>query len=342
MRAFYRQNLGRWCSKLAANGLCYLAVSGGTPQMGAMLLFEGARRLRERAAPLYVLPNYDMPVSLDVGRQVLADELVETLQRDLSVYAYHAAWKSAVENAALLREVLHHYDALVALLECGRRRLNFDFATAQAALFGADRGLPPRLRTRVLALAHELSPADRTAAWLIAEVYHSAAIRYRTEAYASFVERIFRFQEALTRHLCETWDAQFGGKNNVFLDEGWLASRPGVAAALAAVPIDVAKPTTRATLQVVARQLALEAGNATGQDWLRRLDRFEQVANLRNQLVHGFEGVSEARLAELYRGGGQQILADMASLLTEALATQPSDNPYDRINALCGELLGKE
>ncbi len=343
MRRFYRQGLLAWTRDLAPDGVCYLAVTGGTPQMSTMLLLEGVRLLRARAVPLYVLEEYDVPQTLDVGREMLVDSLRQTLERDLGIYAYHAAWRSVVEEEATLRPGLPgHYDALRAVLDAARHRLNFDFAAAQRALLGADRGLPEPLAHRVLALATELGEKGRTPEWLIAEVYHSAVVRRRTESYASFVGRVFRFQEAMLRYLCERWGARFGGKNDACLDPEWLAEQPALVQALEQAEVDAGREVSRRTLRVVAEYLAQATGRPEGMGWLRRLDRLEQVAGLRNQLVitHGFEGVSAGRLAELYPGGAEQIEADMAALLADILGVAGAANPYDALNDLCRDLMG--
>ena len=344
MRDFYRQRLPSLRCDLKPEGVCYLAVTGGTAQMSTMLLLEGVRLLEPLAVPIYVLEEYDMPQTLDVGRQMLMDELRETLKRDLAIYAYHAAWKSAVEGAAMLRGMLPHYDALVAVLDCARHRLNFDFATAQSALFGADRDLSAPLKARVMNLSHELSEDGRTKEWLIAEVFHSAIVRLGVEAYASFVGRVFRFQEAMLRYLCEKWGATFGGKNEAFIEPNWLAAHQGVKTALEEAKINTDREISRMTLQALALQLAQERGDEQGQKWVNRLARFEQVASLRNQLViaHGFSGVSLQKLAELYKGGAPQIVDDMEALLSDVLGMKGSDSPYDRLNALCCDLLKGE
>ena len=340
MRTFYRQGLPNWTRNLAPDGVCYLEVTGGTAQMGTMLLLEGVRCLRERAAPLYVMAEYETPLMLDVGRKMLADAMQQTLERDLSIYAYHAAWQSVTAEETILRPSIRYYDALEKVLKAAHHRLNFDFDAAQSALFGADQGLPAPLRRRVLTLAHELSLEGRSSEWLIAEVYHSAAIRRHNRAYASFVGRVFRFQEAMLRYLCEKWGARFGGKNDARLDPAWLAERPDVAQSLSKAKVNPKLIVNRRTLQVVANKLAHAGGHQKGLDWLKRLGKFEQIASLRNQLVitHGFEGVSAQRLSELYSGGSEQIETDMAALLVEVLDVDVSLNPYDAINDLCREL----
>jgi len=339
VRTFYRERLPGWIEALAAGGVCYLEVTGGTAQMSSMLLLEGVRLLRARAVPLYVLKESDMPQTLDIGREMMVDTLRQTLERDLEVYAYHAACRTVAQEEAVLRPTLAHYDTLLQVLNSTRQRLNFDFDGAQRALFGADRGLPPHLAGRVHALATELSQAGRTPEWLIAEVYHSAAVRRRTEAYASFVGRVFRFQEAMLRYLCQAWGAQFSGKNNAFLDPAWLPE--GLRQALQRAEVDAEREVTRRTLRVAAEYLGKSQERPRCMDWLKALDRFEQIAGLRNQLVitHGFEGVPAARLATLYKGGAAQIEADMAALIGEALGTGVATNLYDDINELCLKLL---
>ncbi len=344
MRHFYRQQFPGWTSKLAPDGLCYLEVTGGTAQMSTMLLLEGVSHLGSRAIPLYVMQEYDVPQTLDVGRQMLVDTLRKTLERDLDVYAYHAAWQLTTDEQALLRSSLRYYDALRAVLDATRQRLNLNLKAAQTALFGADQGLPAPLADQVLRLATQLGPEGRTIQWRIAEVYHSAVVRRRTEAFASFVGRLFRFQEAMLRYLCEQWGAQFGGKNEALLQDDWLQGRPDVSQALVQAKADPNKQVTRRTLQVVAHHLAQAANDQAGLDWLKRLNRFEPLAGLRNRsiIAHGFEGVSSERLAELYRGGVEQIEGDMEALLNDVLGLDVSINPYDAINELCKKLLEGE
>jgi hypothetical protein len=341
MRTFYRQNLPTWSRDLSPEGVCYLEVTGGTAQMSTILLLEGVRLLRNRAVPLYILEEYDIPQTLNVGREMLVDSLRQTLERDLEIYAYHAAWRTVVEEEALLRPALPHYSALRAVLDSARHRLNFDFDAAYRALFGTDQGLPHPLCEQVLAMASELSERGRTPEWLIAEVVHSAAVRCRTEAYASFVGRTFRFQEALLRWLCERWGAQFGGKNNAVLDPAWLVANPAVAQALSDEKVRVDCQVTRFTLAVLARELAKTAG-PEAEGWVQQLAGLEDVASLRNQLVitHGFAGVSAKRLADLYKGGAEQIERDMADLVSGALGIDTAENRYDAITSLCLALLG--
>ena len=341
VRAFYREHLPAWTRALGDGGVCYLEVTGGTSQMSTMLLLEGVRLLGARAVPLYVLKESDMPQTLEIGRALLVDALRQSLARDLEIYAYHAAYRTVAGEEAVLRPALARYDALVKVLDSTRHRLNFDFDAARRALFGADRGLPAALSRAVHALATELSEEGRTPEWLIAEVYHSAAIRRRTEAYASFVGRVFRFQEAMLRYLCEAWGAQFGGKNEAFLDPDWLAGEADLVQTLERAEVSAGREVTRRTLRVVAEYLGVTGDPARAMGWLKQLDRLEQVASLRNQLVitHGFEGVSAGRLAELYKGGAERIEGDMAALTGEVLGIEIAAGPYDGINKLCLKLL---
>ncbi len=340
MRAFYQDRLPRWQSQLLPEGVCYLAITGGTAQMSTMLLLEATRALRTQAAPLYVLAEYDMPLHLDVGRQLLLDDLRESIRRSLEIYAYHAAWQTLYDNRALAQPTLPCYEPLLALLACARHRLNFNFAMAQAALFGADHKLPSALKGEVMQLAHDLSAAGRSEDWLITEVFHSAAIRLRTEAYEAFVGRVFRFQEAMLRYLCERWGARFKPENPAVLDVVWLdaiALRP----LLDKMEVDSAKAVSRRTLQIVALELAQRNHDADGAGWVKVLGRFEAIAALRNQTVitHGFEGVSLDKLKALYKGGAEGILVDMESLLQAILGRSSGDDPYGRINRLCMRLM---
>lgn len=340
MRSFYQAKLPSWRNQLLPEGVCYLAVTGGTAQMSTMLLLEATRILRAQAVPLYVLAEYDMPLHLDVGRQLLLDDLRASIRRSLEIYAYHAAWQTLSDNRTLAQSTLPHYETLLALLDCARHRLNFNFSMAQAALFGADRTLPAVLKGEVLQLAHELSETGRSEEWLIAEVFYSASIRLNTEAYEAFVGRVFRFQEAMLRYLCERWGARFRQDDPSVLDETWIDA-VSIRPMLDKMQVPISKRVTRRTLQIVALELAQRNNDADGEGWVKALARFEAIADLRNQTVitHGFQGVSLTVLRKLYKGGAEKILSDMEALLRAILERAGRDNPYHQINQLCTRLL---
>lgn len=342
MRNFYRKKLPGWRKQLAPDGVCYLEITGGTSQMSTMLLFEGVNFLRTQATPLYVLAEYEMPLHLDIGRQILVDELITTVQRDLEIHAYHAAWKTLLDNRTLSEQALPYFAGLVAVIDAARHRLNFDFAKAQKALFGADQTVPPSFKRAILDLADELSEAKRSKEWLIAEVFYGAQVSFQNEVYADFVGRTFRFQEALLRYLCETWGAQFDPKDKARLDQSWV-TEANLLEALQKQQVDVQREISRRSLHILAMEIARRANNSEGQTLLKRLGRFEQIAALRNQLVitHGFEGVSLQKLADAYKGDAHGILEDMKLILQEALGIEPKVSPYTRINQLCQRLLEK-
>jgi hypothetical protein len=63
-----------------------------------------------------------------------------------------------------------------------------------------------------------------------------------------------------------------------------------------------------------------------------RLNKLNALADLRNQSViaHGFAGVSEEAINNLYAGGARQIVDDLKKII-ELLGIEGAASPFDRI-----------
>ena len=195
MLAFYRRELPKLRCAHPTAAPAYLLISGGTPAMTTMLILAGVDAFGAAAEPLYVSPYRRKPTALRVGRQILLDNLCRTLAANLDAYAYEAARATLAAQKELAGHKPHQRDLLLALLSYAAGRLNFDFAQAEQALMNVEQITPARHRDAVDALY--INSDQRDDAWLLAEVYHGAAIKFETGAYADLLGRIFRFQDCL-------------------------------------------------------------------------------------------------------------------------------------------------
>ncbi|NLF79371.1 MAG: hypothetical protein GX573_27065 [Chloroflexi bacterium] len=312
----------------------YLAISGGTPAMASMLLFQGIRAFGERAQPLYITPHHAMPISLNIGQKLVVDALVEDLKISVTNYQYHTTLSLLRQHKSLLRETWSQlYPSIVAVVRYACERLNFNFVEAEATLFGADRNLPPELASRLHSLANDLQERDQ--AWLMREELFGAEIDFYHQAYKDAVANIFAFREELLRQLCIRYGMRLKQQDRK-LDLDWLDTEPELSAYLKEKNIDVKRSVTT---YVFERILDFRAKTEPElQDFLDLIEKFKQLADIRNQSTHLHNGVSKTTIREAY-GEVSAILQDLWALYTRFTGKKPGSNPYDAINALILELV---
>ena len=343
MYAFFGRMFGSLMQDMTEADVIYLELAGGTPQMTSMLLVRGVECFGERAVPLYVAPQFPQPIALNIGRDLCARSLMRAVQADLDTYSYTAACRVLEANEAMLRHSIPYYETLNRLLRYAHHRLNFNFAEALQELSLLNSNISQgeeEIVERVHALEGQM--ADRSSSWLLNELVFNAEIKWRTGQYADFLARIFRFTEAALRFMAsEKLDVGFADASGRRLDEAWLDSVPGLRGYLNEAKIWLNLDVTQMTLEKINRFLTNQPGYERWQEVLDGFSRFESLKELRNRSViaHDYEGVSEQKLVAHYKSASAEILKDMREI-TEAVTGQPlGDNPFDAINAFCGQFL---
>lgn len=319
----------------------YLELSGGTPAMASMLLLKGIERFGARAQPLYVNPAYAMPLSLNVGRQLILDTVVDDLRRSLNVYQYPAALALLDANQPVLQEAWPNFGAIRALVDFARLRISFNFENAEKALFGSERALPPALSRRVRDLANDI--ADRTEIWLLRETLHTANISFATGAYADFLGRAFRLSEGLSDLVVQQWASPglFTGEGkDQRISNRWLDQHVDAWEFLEGRNINFNLGVTRLTLLTLAEFFA---GQDSGRlRIVRLLKRLNELGSYRNQMpfAHGYAGASRESLKQRYGGKRDDEMQRDLNWLFEAVTHEkPGPNPYEAINNLVLDLI---
>lgn len=330
----------------------YLAVSGGTAAMAAMLLFKGIEHFQAQAHPLYVNEFDAMPTSLNVGRRILLNTLVSDIQLSIGVYQYHAALRLIEENADFLRQALPRFDTLFAILHYARSRLNFDFTTAENVLFGEDIDTLADHARAVHSLVNDITETNRTETWLLREVLHTAEISFKTGAYADFLGRAFRLSEGLTDALLARWapedlfemrperNEDGSTRHRKQVSEKWLDNHIDAWEFLESKKINLDIDITRKTLLALAEYFA--GSSNTRLQVVKYLKRIDELGSYRNQMpfAHGYAGVSLELLKERYKTNrDDEMLRNLKWLYEQCAGQEPGVNPYDAINALILDLL---
>lgn len=329
MMRFYAGELRR----LENSEKVYLEVTGGTPAMSFMLLWQGVEILKDRAQPLYVVQERAMPLSLDIGHRLTTNAVLDEMRRSLSVYQYSAALALLIGREPLLREALPYYTAVCAVVDYARQRMNFNFEIAASALFGAERGLPPELGSRILALADEIARRDER--WLLHEEIVAAELDFHNGAYKDAVSNVFAFREGLLRQVAIQSGTHLADKGRK-LDSSWLAADTALSEYLESKKIDLTRNVTTFVFERILDYRARQDNDL--RDLVDKIALLRKLADLRNDSTHMHGGVAEETIADCYPGGSSAVIKDMQALY-ERFSGQPIPvNPYKVINQLILEL----
>lgn len=329
MLHFYAQHL----QSLAGNQRVYLEVTGGTPAMSFMLLWQGVELLGEYAYPLYVLQNQTRPLNLTIGRELKAKSLISDIKLTLASHQYKASQGLLERSKGFLNEVLAHPEAVQRLIAFALARYNFNFGEAERALSEIERYVPNHLRPQALTLAEDIGQRDDI--WLLREEIYAAELDFRNGAYKDALANVFAFYEGALRLLA----LHYGMKlvDNRKIDPEWLASIPKLADYFKEKSIDTNR---NVTTFVFERYLGFRArSDASIKPLSEAIEAFKALAAVRNEAIHNHNGVAENDIHQAYTGGISAVLAALRDFMQRLQRPVMSDNPYDALNRLVLELL---
>jgi hypothetical protein len=326
MMRFYAQSL----LALQQYQTVYLQVSGGTPAMSFMLLWQGVEKLREAAQPLYVIQEHKTPLSLNIGQTLLVWALVDDLMDSARLYQYQAASSLLRKNAELLSRQIRHYKGVVQLAEHAAHRMNFRFDLAEKALMGVDRHLPAEHRTFALSIMDEMS--ERDGMWLLREEVFAAEIDHSNGALREMIGHVFAFLEELLYQYALKMDAGIlpDGK----IDMGWLDSEPELKAYL--VDEKNVRLDRGANTFVLDLILAFYAKRDPALKQKRKAisKMIEALRPIRNRMTHDHGGVSDADVEKAYGAALSDLLAELRQMYADIAGRELGPNPFDRVNQI--------
>jgi hypothetical protein len=354
MESFFRRHLPALHEQYE-DAAFYMEVSGGTPAMTSMLLTVGAELFGLDAHPLYVSERDENPFPLDLGRRTVAESLKRVVEENIGIYAYHAAAQTVRDNLTLLRDFAP-VDTLLAVLEYARQRINFNFDQARDVLMS----LPGDHRTeQIESLANDLRPDQMW--WLLHEIVYNAERRLEVGAYGDFLVRLFRFDEAVRRHVALRLgvclvdrDGELD-EDGEFIDPDWLNDNPDLLSYLHEKSVrfgsDGRVKANRFVLILVFAFLVRRDGEAEMHTLRKRLNKLDQLSGVRNKsfAVHTFDGVSRERMVRAFTGQSDpgniearideiiKMVREACRLATDRALEKPG--PYEIINDLILDLL---
>jgi hypothetical protein len=206
---------------------------------------------------------------------------------------------------------------LLGLLRFGRFRLAFDFNRAFDALVAIEEPLRAELTREIAPLRQGRSSA------LLRELYYNALVKLAVCEYSDFLGRVFRFQEAVLRHVAQEltgltlerscWlalDRVDGGKLRAHLERYRLPSGDR---------LNLGGDFNRRTLEAILEHYRCN-------DLLAALRVVNDYSDLRNRCIvaHGYEGLSEIRDVG-------RLTRTMHEILVK-IGISPGKNPFEALN----------
>lgn len=327
---------------------CYVLTAGGIPACNFALQLQASIMFAERCRFVYP-PEGGRVTELRIG-----EKLQESFQR---VNAMEALKRRNFPSALLSVRGAKMSEAIIYLLEYAVYREAFDFHRAQNAIALAERWASGELRDLCATLHDDLLPLinNKDAAALLREVAYSAEIAARNGRYADMLGRIFRFQEGVLRFVVEhylklptdmskavreanlaSYLAQIDGNPHLhqYLEQKTIDNQP------LRYRDGPNRPVMQAMLEFVINSGLRADGTPFAVKKERErlagvkahLDRLDRLAELRNQSViaHGFAGVSQETINEVYEGGVDKVMNDLHQILHLLGIDQPQ-SPFELI-----------
>ena len=349
MQEYFRTHLVQ-LKQIWPSAECCLEVSGGTPAMTSMLLTVGAQVFGLDARPLYISEHEDQPFHLDLGRRTVAESLMRVVREDVKIGAYHAAVQTVQSNRDLLEEFVP-VSTLLAALEHGWHRRNFDLDAAWNAVERA-RGSEWFDRLRILADGTN-SPSHSLH---LAGIVDLARMSFRNGDYFDFIVRVFQFVEGAWRELALALGAEFEQKGmpcstGKDLAADWSAANPDVMLELDARGVRC-EVVNRYVLQNLVEILTITQGKGMYHDTTTLLHRLEQIAGLRNDVVHQYRKVTLELLRDTFYSRKRdrkrrppEDAVDIVAAMEDvwrALAgrSEGPENAYESLNTVIFEMIG--
>ena len=329
----------------------YMEVSGGTPAMTGMLILMGAEVFGQDIITLYLDRAGGAPYQIGVAQALFARKTRETLRQQIELYSYAVALNTLEQNGRRLHPDERKRELLKHLLGYADRRLAFDYDAARVHLREARAQAVGKLQAMIGRWQAELS--EKSDAVVLAELVHSAAIKLHLGDYADFTQRLFRFQEALFRHMAEQMGIEYGGKDAQYLSRSWRENRPELDQFLQAygrtaegrvLNVDTGRSLNRFSLGAIVDYFVLQPEWAHWRDAAEGNFAFSSVADLRNKGVagHGFEGISRQNLEDAYGQPPEAIVQAMTQVYELVFDKPTGENPYDVLNRQVEALLKED
>lgn len=326
----------------------YLEVTGGTPAMTSMLILAGVDTFGRRARTLYVDRGADRPRYMGIGRRLFSRRTRAALDGQLDLYAYAVAGATLEEEKDHVVPDVERQRLVLALLDYADRRLAFDFERARRALHEAGQYASGENQAQVQAWERELRSRDGAA--MLGELVHNTVIKYELGSYADFTQRLFRFQEAILRHLARRMGMEHAREgDDRYVSVDWVENVPGLRDFLEAYVVESGNEgiALHVPLNRVSLGAIVEFFVERDPDWaflsgvVEDVHRLSSLARLRNKGLagHGFQGIGREDLEAAWGEDPDRILSLLEEIYAAVFDRPVGPSPYETVNRFIRDCL---
>ena len=298
----------------------HVSITGGTPAQNMALLIKSLLAFGNKVQVVYKLMGSKEVEKFKIGEAIVKILLMEQLKALKKRHLYGSAAQLAEKyNLLELKEIL--------MLKAKEHRVLFNFEESVKVLRKVLNGAHGEERARIKSEIEDIERIEEglkgrerfseeyflTYRALIKELVYNMKLKWDQGAYADFLGRLFRFEEAVLRY---TFEKEFNVSTEIDESKEYPAfkeiieSNNKLKRFLEESGIKSEEPNRR-TLFMILTFLKKENPDRTDIKEIQEIiGKIEKLADLRNKSIlgHGFKGISRDRIKEIYR---RDILSDI-------------------------------
>jgi len=283
----------------------HISITGGTPAQNMALLIRSMLKFGNIVQIIYKPMGTKEIKKFKIGEEITKILLSERLNALKKRHLYGAAAELAEESNILSQKEVY-------MLRAADHRGLFDFEESVDDLKRVFNATSGEEKARVKKEIEELNRLKEglknieplgeeyflTYKALIKELYTNMKQKWEQGAYADFLGRLFRFEEAVLRYLFEREFKVNTEKDEKgeFVDfQKFVKSNNSLMDFLDHSRIDPRKPDRRVLFMILTFLKKENSDRMDIKEIQERIGRIEKMADLRNKsiLAHGFEGISK-------------------------------------------------
>ncbi len=295
----------------------FFSITGGIPAQNTSLLLEVASNFGLKAQAIYVSRYSGVVKKYKIGEIIYKNLLTQRVEELEKMCLYDAA-------ANLSEQFDLKKPNEIKWLRAKASRDLFDFDRSLSILNEIKDSFSEPEKNECLKEIADIEKVKdkKDMKALIKELYENMKRRWEQGAYADFIGRLFRFEEAVLRFIVEreykiSTDINEKGDFPIFVTFIKDEKNAGLKNFLARAKINIENPQpNRKTLYYILRYIITQHnGDSELENVGFVLGKIENLGEIRNKsiLAHGFDGVSKEKIVEKYKS--DELMKDIEKIV---------------------------
>jgi hypothetical protein len=286
----------------------HISITGGTPAQNMALLTRSLMKYGQMVQIIYKPKGLKETKRLKIGEEITRILLSERLNALIERHLYGAAAELAEESNILSQKKVHKLRAqehrgLFDFEECVEDMKKVFVATSGEEKAKVKKEMDEMERLKDGLKGKNLLSEEYFLTYkaLINELYTNMKQKWEQGAYADFLGRLFRFEEAVLRYVFEREfkvNTEKEEKGEFLEFQRFVKSNNKLTDFLNQSKIESQEPNRRALFMILTFLKKENSERIDIKEIQERIGRIEKMADLRNKsiLAHGFEGISKRDL----------------------------------------------